>query len=238
MNMIYDHTTQSLYTNHRELIRQFSCPLAKKWNHLSLTSNDYVRYCGSCSKDVLDITDFDERQMMALFEVHPGQCAHLNFDETEETIKIEGETYSNAPICVKAQCDKPVIQTARGIEAINEAIRDGHLVDIRETDVIGAICWNGRWGRGEDGLIRHADQYTGEPCEYSTRYPQGYLGSPLSAYIIPADLKAGTELYVTDVIEHIVERTHHSKYRLRDGTGVWNGESVIIDEPEVEHCIG
>lgn len=236
--MIYDQADQTLYTDARELIKEFDCPLAKAWDHLSLTGNDFVRYCGSCSKDVIDITSFDERQMKALFEVFPEQCAYLNFDNTQEVIKIEGGAHVRPPICVISPDGKSVIQTARGVDAINDAITNGYLVDIRESNVIGAICWNGRWGRGEDGLIRHADQYTGEPCEYCTRHPEGYLGSPLSAYIIPADLKAGTEVYVTDVIEHIVERVHHSEYRLRHGTGVWDGNVIVIDEPEVEFSIG
>ena len=54
--MIYEHSSQSLYTDERELIKQFSCPLDKLWSHLSLTDNDFLRFCGSCTKEVVDIT--------------------------------------------------------------------------------------------------------------------------------------------------------------------------------------
>jgi hypothetical protein len=235
--MRYDRTTQSLYSDSSELIRKFRCPLAKAWDHLSSTSNNYVRYCGSCSKNVMDITPFDERQMIALFKVHPEQCAHLNFEESEEKIVIEGEASASVPPCAKLNNDMPVIQTARGIDAINDAITSGYRVDIRETDVMNAICWNGRWGKRKDGLIEHSHGYTFEPSGY-TSHPQGYLDSPLSAYIIPADLNGGTQVYVTDVIEHIVKSTHHSKSRLTSGTGIWDGKSLIVDKPEVQHMIG
>lgn len=69
-------------------------------------------------------------------------------------------------------------------------------------------------------------------------HPQGFLGAPLSAYVIPVDLKPGTKVYVSDVIEHIVERAHHSEHRLGHGTGIWDGHAIVIDSPEIEYVIG
>lgn len=228
-----------MYTDRRELIKQFSCPLTKSWSHLSLTDNDFVRFCSSCTKEVLGITSLDEQQMIAVFEVFPEQCSYLNFDEAHAEMKIEGESHNETITCgTELNTDLPIIQTARGIKAINDAIHNGHFVDIRETNVTGATCWDERWVRGEDGLVRHANQYSSERAEFSTRHPQGYLKSPLSAYTIPADLAAGTAVYVTDIIEHVVETVHHSERRLSSGRGVWNGESLIIDMPEIQFLIG
>lgn len=235
--MIYEQNIQSLFTDDRQLIREFRCPLAKAWNHLSLTGNDYVRYCGSCSRDVLDVTTFEEKQMIALFEVDPEQCAYLDFDEALDVIKIEGEPQFYRAGCTELEYEKPVIQTARGVDAINGAIRNGHLVDIRKTDVDGAVVLTNHWVRGEDGLIRHADQYS-EAGDYVTSHPQGYLSSPLSAYVIPRQLEPGTKVYLSDVIEHIVEKAHHSEYRLRSGAGIWDGESIMVDEPRVHDVVG
>jgi hypothetical protein len=73
--MIYSHTSKFLYTDTKQLIKQLNCSLAKSWNYLSLIDNDFVRYCGSCSKEVSDIPSLDERQMIAVVELFPEQCS-------------------------------------------------------------------------------------------------------------------------------------------------------------------
>jgi len=46
---------------------------------MSITESESVRFCGACQKDVIGITPFGESQIIALFQVNPSACAHMNF---------------------------------------------------------------------------------------------------------------------------------------------------------------
>jgi hypothetical protein len=234
----YSPESQTLFSQDGKLIKSFSCPLNKKWQHLSLTDNDLVRFCGSCSKDVTDISSFNEQQIIAIFKVSPESCAYLNFDEATETIELEESMGLSGCNNDTSKSKLPVIQTIRGEDAINSAVRQGLKLDIRPTDVGGSIQLTVRWVIDDQGYVRPADQYRSEPGEFRTEHPQGYVGSALSAYVIPNELKPGSEVYIADVIQHVVESTHHSEYRLKTGTGLWNGKKVVVHKPKVRRMIG
>ena len=235
--MKYDYSTNTLHASDGKPIKQFSCPLDKNWDYLSRTENDLVRYCGSCSKNVADITSFNESQMIAICQVNPEQCMYLDFGKAVGAIEQYGSRDFRSRACPSEDGDLPVVATARGVTAINDAVRAGYLVDIRETDVQGAIYWDNRWVRDENGTVRHADQYT-ELGDFHSVHPQGYLESPLSAYMVPPDLRPDTEVYLADVIEHVVGKSHHSQYRLGSGKGIWDGARITVHEPEIEYLIG
>ena len=101
----------------------------------------------------------------------------------------------------------------------------------------GAIQRTQRWILDSNGSIRYANQYT-ESGDYLTEHPQGYIDSPLSAYIIPKDLEAGSKVYISDIIQHIVKSSHHTKHRLNTGSGVWDGKKIEVEKPIIEYLIG
>lgn len=257
--MIYNHKKRSLYSDDKRLIRKFDCPLKKQWDRLSSTGADHVRYCGSCEKKVLDISPFSEEQMIAVFKTTPNQCAYLNFEETTAHIAIEGKEDGTTKCAM--EINLPCIQTARGLTAINEAIRNGNRVDIRETDIEGAVTATNWCQSDKDGFIslstmmpeleleippilsmrtsyREKTEYDRTPTlPRFVTHPQGYLESPLSAYIVPHDISPNTQVHISDVIEHVPIRNRHGFANQKTATARWDGNKIVLDTPKTKRVI-
>ena len=135
--MKYNSQNKSLYSKNGRLIKNFDCPLNKELGHLSFTNNDLIRYCGSCSKNVIDITSFNENQIIAIFKISPESCAYIDFKQALEVIEVESDIFPDRCDNNTSITNRTVIQTARGLDAINNAIREGFTLDIVATDVQG-----------------------------------------------------------------------------------------------------
>jgi len=129
--MKYLSETRQLLSDNGKVIKQLTCPLRKKWGNLLKTdARDTKRRCCECNKDVLDISTFSEKQVMAIVENEPDVCVCIRADSPTILCDDSG--------CVDSACDKTcmqashrVIQTARSEEAGNLAVKDGFTLLIK-----------------------------------------------------------------------------------------------------------
>jgi hypothetical protein len=241
--MIFDRESNSLKTSKDQLIKKFDCPLSKEWKSMSTTASAYVRFCSSCRKDVVDITPFNEKQIIALFKVNTTACAHINFNEALCEIELKGTASFKECCNFNNHSSLPVINTARDIDAINRAVSEGYTVVIEPTKPNDApeskVCLI----QIENGLYKIEGYDLRSPVwmdSQTTYLKSGGNDSPFSAYIIPRNFPANTKVFITDIIEHRISSSWNQgdKYRLNSGEALWDGERIIIDDVTCSEFLG
>ena len=241
--MIFDQESNSLLNSKKELIKAFDCPLSKKWEMMSTTESESVRFCGACQKDVIDITPFDESQIIALFQVNPSACAHINFHNALCDFKFISSPAELDRCINDDNAGLPVINTARDLAAINRAVKEGYGVDIKATNPNESpeskVCLT----QDENGVYKAEgfDYRSGDWMDSQTTYlKSGKNFSPFAAYIIPRNFPSNTRVFVPDVIEHLVASSWNQgdEYRLNSSCATWDGERIIIDEPQIIEMVG
>lgn len=197
--MRYDATERILYTNDGTVIKQFSCPLDKRWAILTMTESERIRFCSACDKEVVDISDFDENQILAILDVKPSACMHLDLQRTKlvsvignkktmaRCIRDVVESDSIYPnqnpsfLCATLPDENiPVVKTARLLSALNYGVRQGYTPLFLPSELIDS-------NTEEVSIIfRNSD---GEYLDASKLHPRARYGSfydapppPLSPY--------------------------------------------------------
>lgn len=84
--MIFDVSTSELRTSAGNLIKEFVCPLSKKWQELESTENQFVRNCEGCKKQVIDISQLSKDLVFNLFNTRNDICGYINITDTSENI--------------------------------------------------------------------------------------------------------------------------------------------------------
>lgn len=126
--MIFDQKSNSLLNSKCELIKKFDCPLSKKWEMMSTTKSESVRFCSACQKDVIDITPFDELQIIALFKVNISACAYLNLTEYEGELLVINQPERPKTCIEHGVGGLSIIFTARGESEILESQNNGNKI--------------------------------------------------------------------------------------------------------------
>lgn len=135
-----------LETDDGKLIKEFDCPLEKRWDDLlpwtnhwrDEESNERKRLCGACQKSVVNFQHYREAQIIALVEVNPEVCGYLTANHPDLT-EIVGDLRDDGIInqgtnradtsCIRtrtAESGERVIKTARSLLAIQEAVDQGY----------------------------------------------------------------------------------------------------------------
>ncbi len=135
-----------------------------------------------------------------------------------------------------------VIKTARTFKKINAAAQEGfrplvkpvipspdihEMVAVSQNTITGEIMLSGDCRYPFDEGYECVVPYT---CYYPYHFPQ-----PYAAYLIPADLKEGEQVWIEDLIEDIVAVFGNQGYqpRLKSCEAVWeNGNFRILFDPE------
>lgn len=130
-----------LETDDGELIKEFNCPLEKRWDDLLPWANhwrdnelnDRKRQCGACQKAVVNLQHYREIQIIALVEVNPEVCGYLRADHPDLT-EIVGDLQDDlatqwvnnaSSSCIRTRTTKSgerVVKTARSLLALQEAV--------------------------------------------------------------------------------------------------------------------
>lgn len=123
-----------------------------------------------------------------------------------------------------------VIKTARDIEAMNNAIKQGCKLVVKEVQETNKF-------KRKYKLVQH--KKTNEIMEFGdfrannerdfntlidwTSYNSPVFKNPYAAYIIPKDLKKGERVLIEDLIEHYVSgsRNQRGVFRLSSPEAVW-----------------
>ena len=131
-----------------------------------------------------------------------------------------------------------VIKTARDIESMNNAIKQGNKLVVKEVEETNKF-------KRKYKLVQH--KKTNEIMEFGdfranndrdfntlidwTSYNSAVFKNPYAAYIIPKDLKMGERVLIEDLIEHYVSGSWNQGdvFRLSRSEAVWNGKDFDID---------
>ena len=135
-----------------------------------------------------------------------------------------------------------LIKTARGIDAINIAIREGLkplFQQVHSSDNIRIkelVLMNTKTGEvsiakhNYHGVIRATSENM-KKIMGTSYYP--YQFSPYAAYMLPHDLAKGEKVILDDLIEDIICKEHAwGTYRLDSAEATWDEEKFIIDDTE------
>ncbi|MDN3717774.1 hypothetical protein [Vibrio breoganii] len=243
--MKLDLSSNSLFTSDGKLIKQFSCPLRKQWGELSLTASVVTRFCSSCDKNVIDLTEFGEEQIIAIFKVNPEACAYIDFHRTEvefEFIDTEGKEGKDAQCLGRNHSNLVVIKTARDIASMNRAEKQGYKLLIKPTNSEKALASKVIL-RKDNGIYSYGgfDYRSLDYFDSVISSEKANLNSsPFAAYLIPRNLPKSTRVFIPDVIEHIVESSWNQdvESRLESSEGLWDGEDIVLDPVEVIEMLG
>jgi hypothetical protein len=241
-------------------IKRLDCPLNKKWHELqrltpgtqdgftavsedpSHEGTELKRHCPSCRKDVINVTDFDDRQVGALLRVDPTVCVYasrqskyISFEGVDANRSLYGPSYS----CWQNTVGVPIVNTARTVYAINAAAKEGYWPLLRPVVPSDRIKQKILVSQNDDGTIdTHGDFRSG----YSEPYWYNPYRSPLpfAAYLIPPGLQAGTRVYLPDLIEDIEGSRWNQgdTYRRQSGYAIWDGKELIVEQDEPLGFVG
>ena len=147
-----------------------------------------------------------------------------------------------------------VIKTARDIDAINEAVESGYQPLMKKVEPSKeirskyAIFKNKKTGeiillgdlrddfRRVDFPYKRAYEMEGISLtdfkvliDWTYYYPYSFK-SPFAAYLVPNDIKVGEEVYLEDLIEDHIGKSHSqgNNYRLESCVAIWNGKDFDI----------
>ena len=140
------------------------------------------------------------------------------------------------------------IKTARGIDAINEAVDQGYtplkykVKTPKRMHITEALMKNSKTGKVKTMPYHLYEKLWGPSAGYDTveivSYDP-YNFPPYAAYLLPNDLKKGETVILEDLIEDIVGASHngHVLSRQDSAEAVWNGKKFIIDMDSFDRSI-
>ncbi len=143
-----------------------------------------------------------------------------------------------------------VIKTARSMEAINQAVKEGYwplvkpVVPSPEIKTKYAVVQHSKTGEIEVVAdFRMQDMAFAEKgkkvIDFTYYYPYNFE-NPYAAYLIPKDLEVGEKVFIEDLIEDIVGSTWNQGdcYRLTGSEAVWDGENFLVQQWKPTSFIG
>ncbi len=132
-----------------------------------------------------------------------------------------------------------IIKTARDIDSINKAVKDGFTPlfkkvepskEIQSKYAIFRDKKTGEFHVFEDfrSIGRHREEYD-EIIDWTYYYPHNFE-SPFAAYLIPNDISIGEHVMIGDLIEDYVNFTWNQGdvYRLEFCLAVWDGSNLDV----------
>jgi len=130
------------------------------------------------------------------------------------------------------------ITTARTLEAINKGAKDGYWPLVKP--VVPSPAIKSKYAvyqnqtTGEIEVINdfRADRQTpglNKVIDFTYYYPN-HFESPYAAYLIPADIKAGERVWISDLIEDVIGQKWNQgdSYRLLSCEAIWNGKDMML----------
>ncbi|MGF1692377.1 hypothetical protein [Photobacterium kagoshimensis] len=261
--MRLDLDTSELHSSNGELLAEFDGYVHNNWDALSWTKSEFVRFCGVCQKEVLNITSFSEPQIKALLQLKPDVCIYFDENKLCESIEVVGDFEENVEKCHSCNNDNaPVIVAARDLEAMTRAEQMGYKLAIVAVDILTAPSRTVRLSKNMCGGYEVSSVFEENSSEVDTITPHidsvaecmlvKLAGSSLSevnkttnsqllinsyhpflAYIIPPEIKDGTRVYLTDIIDNIADERWPENYqpRLNSGYAMYVGNTLLLENP-------
>ena len=229
--MIYNRNTRELKTDDGKLLKKLDCPLHKEWSQLKVIPDELaIRRCNSCKKSVFHLADKNDQEAELLFQQQPDCCVYVA--PNAGNIRITGYKRERPDPCPFRR-----IQTARGREAINQAVKEGFWPLVKPVKRSPKVSsWMEVYQNQETGEIRTVGDHRYPPTAPWKRvvkpfscYPYHFEHS-FAAYLLPSDLHVGERVFLIDLIEDLVSvwGNQGHTYRLDSAYAIWNGKDFKI----------
>jgi hypothetical protein len=136
-----------------------------------------------------------------------------------------------------------IITTARTLEAINKGAKEGYwpLVkpvipspDIKAKYAVIQNPLNGDIKVINDYRLENQTTGLDKVIDFTYYYPHQFK-NPYAAYLIPADIKIGEHVWLSDLIEDVVGQIWNQgdSFRLPSCEAVWDGRDLILEVSSV-----
>jgi hypothetical protein len=235
--MIYDQKSGALYGDDGEFLKALHCPLALHFAQLNEVRGSADRHCPFCSSDVLNIDDVSDEQLKEELVENPELCVFSTPAATGLTI------LGRDGFAAENQDDLPVVRTARGTEAMENAFRNGHqlvLKQVRPAEDEGGPEKYQLWQNPETSEVLAIGDYRSVPsdpgfelvAEWFWHDPN--LPFPFAAYLVPRELAIGARVFLDDLIEGrwIETWNQGNGTRQLSGPATWNGSDFDLEQVE------
>ena len=170
-------------------------------------------------------------------------CPNMDDDKRDETYEEEVEKE------IKRLKNRRVIKTARDLDSINEAAKNGYRPLIKEVKKDPSI--SSKYTVWQNIVTGHAaviGDYRGlrikeddweEVIGWTTYYPHNFK-SPYAAYLVPPDIVIGERVFIKDLIEDYIgeQWNQGDKWRLESCEAIWNGSEFEILYSRPSEIIG
>ena len=227
---------KALKTCDRELVKKIDSPLGKCWDELEPCSDSLIkRYCNECEKNVLNIEEFTAEQVQAIVKYDPEVCFYF----TKNAPNILFHESPEHSLYGKPDQNMRVIYTARSVDAMNQAVKNGYKLLFKAVENRKDIGYS---------IIVEQNPESGEVTVSQVNYQSmnglegdnywhktDYKDFPVAAYLIPDDLKKDEVVWLDDLIQDIGKKWANFDdclSRVPCSKAVWNGEDFIIDAKE------
>ena len=234
--MIYDAHSSALYADDGTFLHTVYCPMALTPDQLdALYPDSGDRHCHQCKRRIHRLDGLSDEQAKTLFRDDPRACIF-------STAKARNIVFLHRREQREGNREGlPVVRTARHLQAMQAAHRQGFRLLLREVGTApqagehkyivfqrqhtDEIWWSG------DRRRAHPVEFLSEAVDDPWRlvkdwfYVRSDQPFPLAAYLIPKDLPPYTSVFIEDVIED--ERQMHwnqgNSQRIHATEGFWTG---------------
>jgi len=148
---------------------------------------------------------------------------------------------------------KRIVKTARTLKMINQAAQAGFKPLVKEvvpsdkikskfkliqSKVTGKVELTSDFRSDYSGSSM--EDYLGEPrsnyetvIDWTYYYPHSFP-SPFAAYLLPADIYVGEEVFLEDLIEDVVGDSWNQgdTFRMKSCMATWNGKELVLNLPQ------
>jgi len=134
--------------------------------------------------------------------------------------------------------DLRIITTARTLEAINQGAKEGYWPLVKP--IIPSPAIKSKYAVYQNQITGEVDvinDFRAEPTtkgmdkviDFTYYYPY-HFESPYAAYLIPADIKVGERVWISDLIEDVVGQIWNQgdSYRLPSCEAIWDGKDLVL----------
>jgi hypothetical protein len=206
-------------------------------------NRELKRHCASCSKHVVDISRFDDRQVGALLQVDPAVCVHASRNSEHvhfDGAVVEQEMRRSIYSCTENAVGVPVVHTARTVHAINAAAKEGYWPLLKSVEPSPQIKQKVLVSQRSDGTITIDGDYRARPGANAYWYNPYRSPLPFAAYLIPQGLQPGARVYLVDLIEDIEGEIWNQgdSYRRVSAYAVWDGVDLNVEQEKPRGFIG
>ena len=256
--MIYVTEDQDLYSDQGEFIKHVSCPLASRLaRDVSAAAAEREFRCSQCNTRVKNLAYMNDQEALSAAKADTNVCFFATPD-AKNVVHVTKPQPMHWLVTGKRRGMEPsgtetlVIHTARTPSAMNFAVANGfrllfrragtdervqHQLAVYRNTISGELVFT-------DDARCPPGYHAGTAADFTPvfdyfLYPPQGPAFPVAAYVVPADLVPGTQVFVEDSIEDLVcQMPQNTAERMSGWWAMWDGEDLNFLPHQVGGILG